>query len=458
MKARAKKWFALGALGVVILVLVSSRSSSTSTSRDAAALRSSRTPSSKTKMEVSQKSPEIKNSPKVDEPKADEPPPPPKADEPPPPKCIPVANSIGDSHINAVVNIEKGADEFICGRKLPINLSDQSTWSTPHTPSLDPSSVPADNKEVVLLKKQDHFGSLGCQLNSFFHAYDVAYDAKLPLYITKDSWVLETLFPLFFGPSRSVEKNTELYSTIEETLGVKFVESEEVLKSGGMTVPNLPMNPTALFYTVTKNLKASEIRDRRDTILRKLFQYPSQYGAMNVCSTFQTLVGKEINKKYTVIHIADPAQKSYMSKLSQSTGEDHTAASEMRPDYVKNILQRLDMLEHDIYPVDSNENVDHDVHTRLLKDPDLASHIKCVKDEWSKHTGGNIYLAVMADVYLGNPLDQMSLWVARMRFALGMKNTFIFTEKKGDQWVSYFNDDTYLYLYDSQKLGTPWMG
>ena len=115
------------------------------------------------------------------------------------------------------------------------------------------------------------------------------------------------------------------------------------------------------------------------------------------------------------------------------------------------------MLGHDIYPINAGSSIDNEVHAQLAKDSDLVSHLKCVGDEQYNHLGGNIYLSALVDVYIGNPIDQMSLWVARMRYALGMNNTYIFMEEQSmDHWVSYMNDDSYLDLYDAQ-LG-PWMG
>ena len=94
----------------------------------------------------------------------------------------------------------------------------------------------------------------------------------------------------------------------------------------------------------------------------------------------------------------------------------------------------------------------------LETDSELANQLKYVNgNQWERPTAGYVYLAVLADVYIGNPVDQLSLWIARMRYALGIKNTFVLTEKQGDNWVSYVNDDTYLELYDANRLGTPWI-
>jgi len=369
-------------------------------------------------------------------------------------KVNPVSSSRIDPNGSEKITIEKGPDNFICGRKLPFNLSVRKKWPTPFMPSLRSNALPAaGNNEVVLLKKDAPFGSLGSQLNSFFHAYDYAYDTKRSLWVTQDSWVLDTLFPLFFGPSSAVEKNNELWAAIQETLGVKIVENADALNSMGMKDVKYP-SPSTLFDYVSENLESKKVRNHRGTILRKLFKYPSHYGTENVCSAIASILGAEKEKIYTVVHIVEPNQKNHLPKLDQNnkTKRDYTAAIEMSPEYVKSILKPLGMLQHDIYLIDSSDTIDNEAHEQLAKDPDLT--LKKLAAEY----GSKIYLAVLADVYLGNPVDQICLWIARMRFALGMKNTYIFTEKQGDQWVSYLNDDSYLDLYDSEKLGIPWMG
>lgn len=67
----------------------------------------------------------------------------------------------------------------------------------------------------------------------------------------------------------------------------------------------------------------------------------------------------------------------------------------------------------------------------------------------------------MADAYIADPTSNWSLLIARMRYSLGLRNTFVLTENKmidrEERWVSYVNDENYLELYDKKHLG-PWMG
>ena len=380
----------------------------------------------------------------------------------PPAKPIPNVSSIPVTNQGAAT-IEKNPDKSsICGRKINIDLFDPNTWPTPgngqrsHAQG-EPSNL--KHNEAVLLKRDDEmFGGLGCQLNAIFHAYDFAESTQRPLIITQDSWILNTLYPFFFGPSNAVEKNSKLWKVIQETLQVKVVENEGVLRLSNIQVPEYK-NQKLLYYTNTNRVNAETRRNRRDTILRQLFQYPSYLGgSQSVCSVIGELVESDTSK-YSVVHFAPIGIENYLSKLNGNTGKDLTDACSMKPEYVKNVLKQTNMLDQPIFPIDSDsKNVDLEKHKLLETDSELANQLKYVDgNQWERPTAGYVYLAVLADVYIGNPVDQLSLWIARMRYALGIKNTFVLTEKQGDNWVSYVNDDTYLELYDANRLGTPWI-
>ena len=348
----------------------------------------------------------------------------------------------------------------ICGRKVPINLLEESKKAIP---ALDPSkTTPVSKEEALLLSKNTmtaSFRTIGDSFVSFFHAYDMAHNTNKPLYMTEDSWPVQILFPLFFSPASKEEHDT-LWSNVADALGIQVVKDKAALTAKGFKQVDEKNELMELFYTHA-NVDPAKIRNHRSAILRKLFFRPALGGKVTVCDTINGLLGSGTDretKKYTVIHIADPGQKKYLPKLNGGTGKDHKAATEMQPEYVKNILKRVDdMMKHDIYTIDSSDKPDDEVHTRLAKDAELKTQLKCLRDKRLEGLGGKMYLAVLADVYLGNPTDHTSMWIARMRYALGMKHTYIFTEKRGDNWVSYMNDDEYLDLYNTAKLG-PWMG
>jgi hypothetical protein len=165
-----------------------------------------------------------------------------------------------------------------------------------------------------------------------------------------------------------------------------------------------------------------------------------------------------------VIHISDSKTNSMVDELNEVTGKDNAAAAEMSPEYVKSIMKQMDMLQQNIYPISNGAEASDEEATgrmkRLLSDPDLKELLKFPTE--GRNMGSVVYMAVLADVYLGNPADDNSMWIARMRYALGMtKSTFLLTEKKVvngvETWLSYMNDEDYLDLYSKDKAGK-WVG
>jgi hypothetical protein len=346
----------------------------------------------------------------------------------------------------------------ICGRSIPIDLTDTSTWPTPSTPTLFQADY--DMNAITLVKNDAPYGSIGMQLNAFFRAFDYSHDTRLPLYISQDNYFFLTgFFKLFMG---GFKKDAAFWEMLEGILGAKIVENEAALTRQGKFAADYK-GPEELNAYVGDELVANQIRNHRDTILRRLFKYPTLTGGDDdVCSLIQS---EGSSKKYTVVHLSDEKTNSLLSELNKSTGLDHSAAVEMSPEYVKAFLAPLKMFNSDIYPIATGEyeTLDTSVAKRvqaLLNDYVLGDLIRLPKE--SRHLGSVLYFAVLADVYLGNPVDHNSMWIARMRCALGLcSNTFILTKKTlvdcKVKWVSYVNENNYLELYDREKLGL-WSG
>jgi len=359
------------------------------------------------------------------------------------------------------IHLVEDADESVCGRKLPFSLADPRTWPTPALENKLDLGSKASIKEVILLKNDGEFSgaNLGLQLTTFFRAFDVSNDSRLPLYITQNSWAIELLFQFSFGPSKAVERNSKLWESMEAALGVTIVENEGVLKLLGIAAhPDFSEPHNFLVYSSRSLKDATSTRNHRNTLLRKLFRYPSTLGVLNVCSAFDTLLKDD--KKYAVLHVAEASEreKYLRPERAEGKGQYYEAAARMEPKYVQEIFKRVDMIGHDVYLIDEDETkVDEGAHAKfedatkegILKTEELPQEFK--------HVGSHLYLAVLANVYVGSPADPTSLWIARMRYALGMKNTFIFMDNVGGKLESFVDDNSYLELYDVGKLGLAWM-
>ncbi|KAL3775873.1 hypothetical protein HJC23_000532 [Cyclotella cryptica] len=251
--------------------------------------------------------------------------------------------------------------------------------------------------------------------------------------------------PWFYG--FDFIRRDAFWKTMEEVWNVTVVENETVAKTLGKKMTRIGAQTG--FRTRSQTLNATMIRNRRDTIFRQLFQHSRTEGIGNVCSSIISRGMDKPGAKYTVIEV--PGQNPWNGRLHEFTGHNHTAAFEMKPDYVKSILEPLQMLDHPVFLETKNAGFDpnREEVKRLIQDPSIKTQESDVTKK--------LHFAVLADVFIGNPASHWSLMVARMRYALGIKNTFVLTEQRGDAWVSYIDDTNYAELYDDAKIG-PWMG
>jgi hypothetical protein len=106
----------------------------------------------------------------------------------------------------------------------------------------------------------------------------------------------------------------------------------------------------------------------------------------------------------------------------------------MEPDYIKAILEPLGMLNYPIVLITDGQ--DSSVAGRLLADKDIAPMLRLVPNR-ARWVGGDITLAIMSNVFIGNPASTLSGFIAKSRLALGLENTHMFRAKnKKGEWVS----------------------
>ena len=228
---------------------------------------------------------------------------------------------------------------------------------------------------------------------------------------------------------------------MEEVFNIRVVDSLEAAKALKSNVHTV--GAQAGFYARSESLDVVRIRNRRDTIYRKLFALPN-----SPCGSISAVGMNFAEAKYTVIDV--PAQSVWNEKFDTTIGNDHTHAYEMKPEYVKAILKSVNLSDKQVFLGKAHDNSDpnRDEVKRLVNDASILTQDKDVADD--------LFMAVLADCFIGYPASHYSLMVARMRYALGMENTFVLTKKAGDSWVSYVNDD-HSVLHDPKKMGL-WLG
>ena len=355
---------------------------------------------------------------------------------------------------------QKSSKSQICGRKIPFDLFDTSTWPTPYTPSYFEQDS-ADSEKAMLIQKDGEFDFERIRyINEFFSALDMSYEEKRKVYVTKDAtWLWDALQP-FVGDK--VERDDEFWTNMQDALDVIIVDDEAEAKQSGKT---FEVFSSKQLYEA-KTLTATQLRNRRDTIFRKLLRLSPTKPGGNICFTINLCGLTNVNSyhygtNYIVIDLSPTASKKWQQQFNDISGRDHSGAYNMTPEYVKSILKPLKLHTKYIFMMGDHSATEDEEIKRLMEDPELRT-VQAVKEDDDYDHSDMLHLAVLATVYMADPTSQWSLMIARMRFALGFTNTFVLTEPKVDengneQWVSYVDPENYLELYDREHLG-PWMG
>jgi hypothetical protein len=354
----------------------------------------------------------------------------------------------------------------VCGRPIPIDLSNHATWPTPYTPSYF-ENEPENTKEVVLLNNDAPYGQLTTGFSGFMHALDLAYDKKCPVWVSRSSqFIWDAFLPVIYGKKPDSGMMTDGdWEFMGKLLGVTVVIPNVILNGKEAHT----QNSMQAFYGRGKELSVTKMRNRRDTIWRNLFRHSGARPVKEdptlrdgeVCSFVYAMAQEQKKRpslaKYSVIHATFDA--TWISKMEAATGRNLKDAAGMSPEYVKAILEPLKLVDQPIYLTGADKS--NEGMQKLINDPTLKSAILVMDSSKlvGEVDGREIHLAVLADAFIGDPTSHKSLLIAKMRYALGMKNTFVFTERRGRDIVDALDQNVngYSSLYSADLMG-PWMG
>ena len=175
-----------------------------------------------------------------------------------------------------------------------------------------------------------------------------------------------------------------------------------------------------------------------------------------MCSGIKALFGDKNNAIYSVIHSrtfnSSPQERdtglNLLARISRTSGSDPEAALNLEPNYIKSILRPLGLLNYPIVLITDGQ--DFTVLQRLLNDPEIAPKLRLVPEE-ATWVGGDITLAIMSNVFIGNPASSFSGFIAKSRLALGLGQSYLFRAKneKGE-WQTVCGDTC---VYDKNIMG-----
>jgi len=298
---------------------------------------------------------------------------------------------------------------------------------------------PPEETTLLILEGLNTFGRTGNNLIELLHAFQYGRDHDAVVAIQHGSWATHMVPKMWMAV-----QDGDIHSWIkffERTFCVKiFYDNDDMSRYKKI----IPMETRDLFmYRGGRNL--GEYVEFQGHMIRNLWRsYNTGIGldmrqkpVGNMCSVIDAMFGNERESVvYSVIHSraleGDPGLR-LMEYIARKSGCDPVAALDMEPEYVKAILEPLGMLEHPILFITDNQRPE--VLEKLLEDPEIGPNIRLIPDEAS-WVGGDITLAVMANVFIGNPASSFSGFIAKSRVSLGYDSNYMFWGKNDDgEWV-----------------------
>jgi hypothetical protein len=318
---------------------------------------------------------------------------------------------------------------------------------------------PITKDKPILLLKPEHntFGRTGNNLIEFLHAIQQARDRGMQLGITTRSWAMKVLTKMWMAVD-----SDDWATQFEKTFCVKIFDDSHLESELEGFNEVIQQDTMELFgYTSAKPL--GEYMASQEYSIRTLFRnYNTGSGrdrfggqAKDMCSGMKALFPEESVRKsalYSVIHSRSlEGQPGFrlLKRVSLRSGCDPVAALEMRPDYIKSILEPLGMMNYPIVFISDGQN--NSVLNRLLDDADIGPLIRVVPDE-ATWIGGDLTLGVMSNVFIGNPASTFTGFIAKARLALGFGHNYLFRAKDEDgSWRTVCGDHC---VFDKSILGS----
>ena len=290
---------------------------------------------------------------------------------------------------------------------------------------------------MLLLRNDGSFGNIGNRFNSLLHAYYYARDNQLHLGMLFHSWAMDTIHSMFYESNDFEYMVQEMYND----LGIIVVRNQAQLDGYDDVIS---MNSERLFSYRSTNFGMDNWRETMElhiSLLQRLYlRYNRGHGnihtgerAQNGCATLDMIFqNKASDVQYSVIHARylhgnAEWKLEQIAKTSGLTIEE--GAMYMTPAYVKSILKPLGMLTKPIILLSDGQL--KSVERGLLNDEVIGPNLMVLSDK-EDLSGADVILAVLADVFIGNPASVTSGFIARSRVALGYpdKLTQLFRRKR----------------------------
>ena len=367
------------------------------------------------------------------------------------------------------VQVQNKEQFSVCGRKTNTGTSKDLTLLQDSIYQ-DGTCPEVNTKDILLISGENGtFGHTGNNILEFLHSLQFARDKNVNLGIMYDSWVFSVILELWMSVH-----GDDWQQQFEEAFCVKIFHNRNDVELEGYNVlfPDLDVRDfTKKMFHYSTETSFAEYIGQQTGYLQTLFRHydkgegKTTHGkpVQNMCAGLDAVFGKHTygldavlgktykDTIYTAIHsrkLEGAPGERMMNLMNYRTGCDPTGALELRPDYIKSILRPLGMLKHPIVFISDGQ--DHSVLERLQADPEISQQLRVVPDG-SSSLGGDITLAVMSNVFIGNPVSTFSGIIAKSRLALGFAHNYLWRAKDDvGNWHTVCGDTC---IFDKSLMG-----
>jgi len=321
----------------------------------------------------------------------------------------------------------------ICGRRTKIGTP-QDLALLQHFNNQDSTCPGTSSNDLLLLQGIGAYGRTGNNLIEFLHALQYARDNDVTLGLKADSWAFRLIVDMWMSV-----KDDDWQAHFEEEFCVKVFHHPDEWKGYNLLFPGIwqdthDLTKQLFMYQSDAPLDAY-IGDQAQYLQTLFRHYNHGEGTafrgkpvQNMCSGLNAVFGLYYTDTiYSVVHQryleGEPGLR-IMRKMNERSGCHPTGALDMEPDYIKSILEPLGMLDFPIVVISDGQNPS--VIERLQADPEISKMLRVVGESW---LGGDITLAIMSNVFIGNPASSFSGFIAKSRLALGFGHNYMFRAK-----------------------------
>ena len=327
-----------------------------------------------------------------------------------------------------------------------------------------------DIKNAIVLQHDEGsqiYGRTGNHIQEFFHAFDMARDKGGAVVLHETGFPMDlVLKDIFLGTNNK--------TILEEKFGIMFYNSIAIEQRSN--IQSIPTDQLYHFISKDERFVMDNIIQHRHYVIQQLYRItavdmkrnPNSAGATAMCSSLHAFFGKDgrsansmvkelgikdVTSKYTVIHARtlEGFGDKFMAKAHEVFGVDPRVGKEYPANLISAILTPLGMQNNSILMITDGKNPN--VVNQLANDPTIGPFFQVVPKTISTVTG-DMMLAILSEVFIGNPCSTFSQYIAQVRYALGIGNSYIFSRRNGDKWETFCSSDEACF-YTWQQMWIP---